>query len=93
MLLNDLLTRPSVVSQYSFGHDSDLLSNPVRASTLRAHLSELLLKVKFNQHFPWIVDTLEMLPMELAKHIMPPGVLDMKEFSAASPHLSPYTIF
>ena len=25
--------------------------------------------------------------MALAKHIMPPGVLDMKEFSAASPHL------
>ena len=28
-----------------------------------------------------------MLPMALAKHIMPPGVLDMKDFSTASPHL------
>lgn len=25
--------------------------------------------------------------MALAKHIMPPGVLDMKDFSTASPHL------
>ena len=82
-----LLTTASVVSQYSFGHDSDLLWNADRASTLRAHLSELLLGVKFNQHFPWIVDTLETLPMALAKHIMPPGVLDMKEFSSVSLYL------
>lgn len=81
-----LLTGASVVSQYGFGHDSDLLRNSVRASALRAHLSEFLLGVKFNQHFPWIVDTLELLPMTLAKHIMPPGVLDMKEFSTASSH-------
>lgn len=83
-----LLTIASVVLQYSFGHDDDLLGDPVKASTLRAHLSELLLGVKFNQHFPWIVDMLEMLPMALAKHIMPPGVLDMKEFSSVSSHLS-----
>ena len=83
-----LLTIASVVLQYSFGHDDDLLGNPVRAATLRAHLSELLLGVKFNQHFPWIVDTLELLPMALAKHIMPPGVLDMKEFSTVSSHIS-----
>ena len=88
-----LLTGASVVSQYSFGHDNDLLRNPVRASTLRAHLSELLLGIKFNQHFPWIVDTLEMLPMALAKHIMPPGVLDMKEFSAACSQSLLYTTF
>ena len=78
----------SVVLQYSFGHDNDLLGDPVRASILRANLSELLLGVKFNQHFPWIVDMLEKLPTALAKHIMPPGVLDMKEFSTASSYLS-----
>ncbi|KAK3174712.1 hypothetical protein OEA41_001958 [Lepraria neglecta] len=71
-----------VVSQYSFGHDNDLLRDPIRAASLRANLSELLLGVKINQHFPWIVETLELLPMALAKHIMPPGVLDMKAFSA-----------
>lgn len=76
--------RDSVVLQYCFGHDDDLLRDPKRAATLRNHLSELLLGVKFNQHFPWIVDALEMLPMVLAKHIMPPGVLDMKEFSSVS---------
>ena len=81
-----MLTIASVVLQYSFGHDDDLLGNPVRASVLRAHLSELLLGVKFNQHFPWIVDVLEMLPLALVKHIMPPGVLDMKEFSTVNSH-------
>ncbi|KAL9036155.1 MAG: hypothetical protein Q9214_006261 [Letrouitia sp. 1 TL-2023] len=70
-----------IVSQYSFGFDEDLLRNLARASNLRSNLSELLLGVKFNQHFPWLVDALEMLPMFLAKRIMPPGVLDMKAFS------------
>lgn len=82
----------SVVSQYSFGHDDDLLGDPDRASSLRAHLSELLLGVKFNQHFPWIVDMLETLPMALAKHIMPPGVLDMKEFSTVSFHSPSFSL-
>jgi len=76
-----------VVLQYSFGQDDDLLRDPARASTLRSNLAELLLGVKFNQHFPWIVDALEMLPMVLAKHIMPPGVLDMKDFSSVSNRL------
>lgn len=71
----------SIVSQFSFGFDEDLLRNLARASKLRSNLSELLLGVKFNQHFPWLVDVLEMLPMLLAKRIMPPGVLDMKAFS------------
>ncbi|KAL8791162.1 MAG: hypothetical protein Q9195_006001 [Heterodermia aff. obscurata] len=72
-----------VVSQYSFGQDNSLLKDEYRASALRLHLSELLLGVKFNQHFPWVVDMLDLLPFFLAKHIMPPGVLDMVEFTTA----------
>jgi len=60
------------------------LRDPARASVLRRNLSELLLGVKINQHFPWIVDGLEKLPMTLTKNIMPPGVLDKKEFSLVS---------
>lgn len=74
------------MSQYSFNHDNDLLRDPIRAASLRANLSELLLGVKINQHFPWMVETLDLLPISLAKNIMPPGVLDMKAFSAVSPH-------
>lgn len=74
----------SVVSQYSFGHDDNLLEDIERASTLRDHLSRLLLGVKFNQHFPWIVDGLDMLPIALGKFIMPPGVLDMIDFTTVN---------
>ena len=63
--------------------------DPVRGSALQAHLSEFLLGEKLNQHFPWIVDMLEQLPMALAKHIMPLGVLDMKEFPTVWSHKSP----
>lgn len=72
----------SVVSHYNFGHDNKLLGDAVRSATLRDNLSKLLLGVKFNQHFPWIVDALEMLPVTVSKFLMPPGVLDMMEFSA-----------
>ncbi|MCJ1267522.1 hypothetical protein MMC22_007407 [Lobaria immixta] len=70
-----------VVSRYSFGHDNKLLEDAARSANLRENLSKLLLGVKFNQHFPWIVDGLEMLPVSLGKCLMPPGVLEMMEFS------------
>lgn len=72
----------SVVCNYSFGHDNALLQDENRASALRLHLSELLLSIKFNQHFPWIVDALDLLPFAVAKYIMPAGVLDMVHFSS-----------
>lgn len=77
----------SVVSHYSFGHDNMLLGDAARSASLRDNLSKLLLGVKFNQHFPWIVDGLEMLPVTLGKFLMPPGVLDMMEFSTVNSSL------
>ena len=67
--------------RYSFGHDDNLLDDEQKAGTLRKNISELLLGVKVNQHFPWIVATLDSLPFFIAKNIMPPGVLDMKVFA------------
>ncbi|KAL9091072.1 MAG: hypothetical protein Q9165_004999 [Trypethelium subeluteriae] len=70
-----------IVMRYSFGHDDNLLDDEQKAGTLRKNISELLLGVKVNQHFPWIVATLDSLPFFIAKNIMPPGVLDMKAFA------------
>lgn len=54
-----------MLSRNSFGHDNKLLGDAARSSTLRDNLSKLLLGVKFNQRFPWILDGLEMLPLTL----------------------------
>lgn len=40
--------------------------------------------MKINQHFPWLVGTLNALPFFIAKHIMPLGALDMIAFSEVS---------
>lgn len=40
--------------------------------------------VKFNQHLPWLFDLLDMIPFPIAKHIMPPGALDMVAFTDVS---------
>jgi hypothetical protein len=58
-------TPDGVVSRYSFGHDENILQDELRASTLRRDTSELLLEIKYNQQFPWIVDALNSLLMVL----------------------------
>ncbi|QSZ32104.1 hypothetical protein DSL72_001673 [Monilinia vaccinii-corymbosi] len=70
-----------VVSFYSFGHDNNLLGNEEKASTQRNNISRLLMGVKVNQHFPWLFDLMDMIPFPIAKHIMPPGALDMVAFT------------
>ena len=42
-----------------------------------------------NQHFPWVIDMLYLLPFALAKYIMPPGVLHSANFTSVS--FSDYT--
>ena len=74
----------TVVSHYSFGHNNNLLEDEARSSTQRNNISRLLLEVKFNSHFPWLFDALDMIPFSIGKHIMPPGALDMIEFSEVS---------
>jgi len=72
-----------VLQYYSFGHDNNLLEQELRASIQRNNISRLLLGVKVNQHFPWLFDLLDMIPFPIAKHIMPPGALDMVAFQGA----------
>ena len=79
-----MLMQHSIVVQYSFGRDDNLLSDEMRAEKLRANISDLLKGVKVSQHFPWIFAALDALPFSIAKHIMPPGALDMVEFSRVS---------
>ncbi len=74
----------SVVSQYSFGQDDGLLEDEHRASIVRFHQSDWLLGVKFNQHFPWLFDVLDLLPFAVAKSIMPIGMLDMVNFASVT---------
>ncbi|MCJ1313306.1 hypothetical protein MMC25_006983 [Agyrium rufum] len=76
-----LLTFASVVTHYSFGHDGNLLAAESRASIQRNNISRLLLGIKVNQHAPWLFDALDMILFPIAKHIMPPGALDMVVFS------------
>jgi hypothetical protein len=67
----------SVVSYYCFGNDENLLEDEDKASVQRNNMSELLQGVKATLHLPWIFDILNMIPFPIAKHIMPPGALDM----------------
>ena len=80
----DDLKLDSIVMQYSFGQDDNLLGDESKAATLRKNITDLLLGVKVSQHFPWIFAFLNQLPFFIAKHIMPPGALDMLAFSKVS---------
>lgn len=71
----------SVVSNYCFGEDDNLLGDEKRAAVQRKNMVELLLGIKINLHFPWIFDLLDLIPFYLAKNIMPPGVHDMVALS------------
>ena len=42
----------SIVMQYSFGQDDNLLGDEDKIATLRKNIADLLLGVKFSQHFP-----------------------------------------
>jgi len=67
----------SVVTNFLFAHEVDVLSDEKKAATVRHNTHELLLGVHVNKHFKWIPDFLESLPKSLSKNIMPPGLIDM----------------
>ena len=75
----------SIVANFSFGTESDLLADEQRCTELRANLGNLLLGIKFSYHFPWLVNGLQSLPEAIAKPIMPPGAVDMLEFQKVRP--------
>ena len=73
----DYSTIDSVVFQYSFDRDCNLLGNMQEASTLRQNLTELLRGWKIKGIFPWISEGLESLPSYLGRTIPPPGAKNM----------------
>lgn len=69
--------KTSVVTNFLFAHQSDLLSDETKAAAMRHNSNELLRGLNINKHFPWIPDFLESLPLSISKPIMPPGLIDM----------------
>lgn len=82
------LTGGSVVTNFLFAHQSNVLADPAKAAVLRRNSNQLLLGIKVNQHFPWIPDIFESLPLSWSKPMMPPGLIDMMELSGVSLALS-----
>jgi hypothetical protein len=67
----------SVVNNFLFAHQTNVLADDKKATILRANSNELLMGINMNKHFPWIPDFLEALPLSISKPIMPPGLLDL----------------
>jgi hypothetical protein len=80
-----LLTEDSVVNNFLFAHQTDVLGDETKAATLRNNSKELLLGININKHFPWFPDFLESLPLSISKPMMPPGLIDMLELFDVSP--------
>ncbi|PQE09679.1 Cytochrome P450 protein [Rutstroemia sp. NJR-2017a BBW] len=72
-----MLILGSVVINFLFAHQVDLLSDEKTAAISRQNSKELLMGVNMNKHFPWIPDFLESLPESISRPIMPPGLIDM----------------
>jgi hypothetical protein len=72
-----MLTLGSVVINFLFAHQVDLLSDEKKAAISRQNSKELLMGVNMNKHFPWIAGFLESLPESISRPIMPPGLIDM----------------
>jgi hypothetical protein len=49
-----MLTGDSVVSNFLFAHQTDVLADETMAATLRKNSNELLLGIYVNKHFAWI---------------------------------------
>ena len=74
----------SVVNNFLFAHQTDVLADEQEAARLRHNSHELLKGINMNKHFPWIPDTLEALPQLLTSPTMLPGLIDMLELFDAS---------
>lgn len=68
---------PSIVTDFLYASQSDVLADETKAAILRHNSNELLQGINVNKHFPWIPDFLEWLPLSISKPIMPPGLIDL----------------
>jgi hypothetical protein len=80
-----MLTQDSVVNNFLFAHQTDVLGDETNAARVRKNSKELLLGININKHFPWFPDFLESLPLSISKPMMPPGLIDMLELFDVSP--------
>ncbi|TVY18468.1 Cytochrome P450 monooxygenase TRI4, partial [Lachnellula arida] len=80
LLRTRMLIDNSVVNQYCFGHNQNVLGNPARAADMRNNVAAVLRGVKFNLHFSWVRSVVRMLPPSLAGRWVPQGVKDMLKF-------------
>lgn len=82
-----MLIEDSVVTNFLFAHQTDILGDETTAATLRHNGNELLMGININKHFPWLPDFLESLPLSISKPMMPPGLIDMLALFDVSPQL------
>lgn len=69
--------RDSIATNFLFAHQTDLLADEERAAAMSNDGKDFLKGIYINQHFPWIPDFLESLPLSISKPIMPPGLIDL----------------
>lgn len=81
-----MLIANSVVTNFLFAHQTDMLADEKMASGARNNSKALLMGVHVNKHLPWIPDFLESLPLMISKPMMPPGLIDMLELFDVSIH-------
>lgn len=86
----DELIRSSVVTDILFAHESDLLSDEMKAAEMQRNSCELLRGINMNKHFPWIPGLLESLPLSISKPMMPSGLIDMLGLFDVSPKFTTY---
>lgn len=70
----------SVVHQYCFGNNWNLLGDVNLSAVRRNNVAAVLSTVKIMLHFSWIRDIMDMLPSSIGERIMPPGIRDLVEF-------------
>lgn len=75
----------SVVTNFLFARQTDILADETKAAVLRHNSNELLMGININKHFPWLPDFLESLPLSISKPMMPPGLIDMLALFDVSP--------
>ena len=74
----------SIVFQYSFGKDSNVLGDVREAAILRKNLTQLLRGVKVTKHLHLLFRCIKSLPVSIAKYMMPRGVKNMNDLTIVS---------
>ena len=64
-----MLTSPSIVKQYGFGRNQNLLANPKEAAIARENMAIFLTNGKFLFWFGWMVVPVMLLPRFVCKHL------------------------